>query len=236
MRYFIYLLMLVSLTACSSDQPAQVDSSEKNPTIIVTYAVAPGTENQMESVINSLLVVGGDGDRIGRARVLPNRMVVVSAPAAVHTGIAALIEKMNDVPSESSQRIRMHYWLVRGIPNSDSLVPDSLAEIAAALTDTSATAGAMHFEKLDYVQHSLRSGARATVSGGVLRGMVEAATVSGRLSLNLELAAPVTSSELRTEMDLESGETIVLAQMGSPMEDESGRNSVQLFVIRAEAF
>ena len=83
MKHCFYALLLVSLSACSADRSETGQVADPNPTIIVTYQVPPATENQIESVINSLLGVGEDGERIGRARVLPNRMVVVSAPAAV---------------------------------------------------------------------------------------------------------------------------------------------------------
>ena len=236
MRHILYALIFVSLTACSADRPDSAEVSVDNPTTIVTYEVAPGTENQIESVINSLLGVGEDGERIGRARVLPNRMVVVSAPAAVHAGIDALVKKLVETPIEDSQRIRMHYWLVRGVPEIGAELPSSLSQIADALNDTAETAGFMRFEKLDYVQHSLRSGANASVSGGILHGRVEAATVGGRISLNLSLGAAQSGGQLQTEMDLKSGETIVLAQMGSREQQETVSKSVHLFVIRAEAF
>jgi hypothetical protein len=237
MKHCFYALLLVSLSACSADRSETGQVADPNPTIIVTYQVPPATENQIESVINSLLGVGEDGERIGRARVLPNRMVVVSAPAAVHPGIDAIIKNLWDTPIGDTQRIRLHYWLVRGEPDVGVVIPHTLADIEAALNDAATTAGPMRFEKLDYVQHSLRSGANAAVSGGILHGRVEAATVADRVSLNLSLQAPAIRSELRTEMDLASGETVVLAQMGSQVDQETGSsNAVHLFVIRAEAF
>lgn len=232
MKYALLSLLLFAATACARDS---AEIPDHNPTLIVTYEVPEATEYEVESVINSILGVGEDGERIGRARVLPNNLVVVSAPAAVHPGIDRFIKQLWDKPIASTQRIRIHYWLVRGTPGSGQ-VDDSLSDIETALNDLASTAGPMHFERLDYVQHALRSGAHAGVEGGEINGNVEAAARGDRIALDLNLAAPTIRSSVRTQMDLNNGETVVLAQMGGQTRDGENPDAVHVFVIRAENF
>lgn len=233
MRHLLAIFLFVTVTACNAER-AQIP--DHNPTVIATYEVPAATENQVESVINSLLGVGEDGERIGRARVLPNRLIVVSAPATVQPGIERFIKQLWDTPPAAAQRIRLHYWLVRGTPASNNEIAESLGAIGSALQDLAENAGTMQFEKLDYVTHTLRSGASAGVEGGMIGGHVDAASRGARIAVDLSLNAPQIRASVRSQMDLNDGETVVLAQMGDNSRKDEESDAVNLFVIRAENF
>lgn len=235
MRIFLLTILLASALSGCSSEPAI--SPEHNPSVIVTYDVPDGTAGEIASVVNSLLSQGNGQGRLGApARVLPNGMVVVSAPASVQPGIEDFIDTLRDRPAEAQQRIRLHYWLVRGRPHGTSEVTEQLSEIEPALLETASVAGPMRFERLDYVQHVVSSGGNASVDGGVLRGRAEPAARGSRIALDLNLFASSLNSNVRTQMDLLDSENVVLAQMNEGQGDEVDSSSVLIYVVRAETF
>lgn len=230
-------LFAITLAGCAREPAAEsaVDG-DRNPNVIVTYEVPDGTAREVESVINSLLAPGGDGDRIGRARVLPNGLIVVSAPVAVQPGIEEFIDELRSRPAGEEQRIRLHYWLLRGTPTGAGQVAADLRDIEAPLLDLASAAGPMRFERLDYAQQVMTSGGRAGVEGGVFNGNAEAAARGPRIALDLHLNAPSLRSHVRTQMDLKDGETVVLAQMGDGRAEGAEPGAVHVYVVRAETF
>ncbi|MEM9531191.1 MAG: hypothetical protein AAGA23_09740 [Pseudomonadota bacterium] len=216
------LLLLPLVTAgCNTEIPPSALPAKP---VIEVYDV-PGNAIEIAETLKYLTQ-----DLDGRASVLGENQIVVSAPASVHPGVKAMVQEMRDLPAATGKRVRLHYWLVAAQPAEDATVPNGLRPIRDALLDTSRATGGLAFKRLDYVQHVLRSDARSNVSGDRLGGEVHALVRNDQIALNLSLYND--ARRVGTRVDVADGETVLLAQVG--MESEDG--DMLMFLVRAELF
>ena len=146
--------------------PAPAPAVDAQPDMIMkSYSLPEGHTDRTYSVINSLLAWGDNP--VGRVSQGPNNTVVVIAPAGIHSGIAALLESIQETPPEKSpSSIEMHYWLVAGKAHVDGSRASVPAELKATLDEVRAAQGRpMDFELVEEVSVLSFDGERASTDG-----------------------------------------------------------------------
>lgn len=224
-RTVILLLSVLLVGGCEAEQPMTADGGQPLP-VIQTYEVEAGKAREIASVLQELIQ-----DLDARARALGDNLVVVSAPASVQQGVGTLIKEFERSPAAAPVRVRLHYWLIGAQASGEVQLPEQLSAVADALKELTGAAGPMAFRRIDYLQQVLAS-SRGT---GSVRGEVmsaESRVAVADNSIGLELSLREEQSHVEAYVELASGETVLLAQMGT----EGGEDETLLFVVRAETF
>ncbi len=220
------LLIVTALTTC---QPQPMEGSD--PIVLKTYAVDRDNADHVQSVLEQMLVPGREG-KIGRAQIIGEGLVAVTAPVSFHGGIQGLVREISRESLPPPARVRMHYWLVSATASDQSRADPSLASLDGALQGVSESLGPQRFELVDYVQHAVRSGTRSTVTGSLLEGRTTVAVRGERVAADVRLRAVAEAHGFESELDFQAGETIVLATTGR----NQSQGSTLVFIVRAELF
>lgn len=227
--FLIFTILL--LAACNPLPDGSEATSVREPLVVDVYSVAPGMGDQIESSLGYLLSGGENGT--GKVTTLPNGHIAVSAPESMQPGIAELVKKIAESGPVETRQVRIRQWLIEGSPAEQTTFPETLASLEAELRDLAATAGNMAFERLDTSQHIVLDGKHSNLTSKLLNSSLRARIEAGRILADVSTRAP-RLGRVNTEFSVESGQRLVLAQVGKPDAEGEDTDKLIIFVFQAE--
>lgn len=227
-----FLICTVLLLSACNPPPNDSETSRANePLVLEVYPVGSGMADPIESALRDLL--GNDETSMGNVRALPNGNIAVAAPASMQPGIATLIEQIAQSEPERTQQIQIRQWLIEATPAAQTNVPETLALLEAELRDFASSAGDMAFERLDTSQHIMLNAKFSNLSSKLLHSSVQARIEGERILADVNTRAPMMG-RVNTEFSVESGQSLVVAQMGKPGGEQEETDKLVIFVFQAE--
>lgn len=227
-----FLIGFVLLLAACNPLP---NDSEKNdapdPLVLEMYPADSGIADRIESDLGYLLSSGEDG--VGKVATLPNGHIAVAAPASMQSGIATLIEQITESGPERPKQVRIRQWLIEGTAAPQTSIPPTLASLEAELRDFTSSAGKMAFERLDTSQHIMLDGKHSNLSSRLLNSSLQTRIEAGRILADVNTSAPMLG-RINTEVSVESGQRLVIAQVGKPDGEGEETEKLIIFVFQAE--
>src|SRR6056297_3595854 len=219
------VLILAACNPLSDDSEA---TSAHEPLVLEVYPVASGMADQIESSLGFLLSGGESGT--GRVSILPNGHIAVAAP---ESGIAALIKKIAESGPVETRQVRIRQWLIEGSSSGQTTIPENLATLEVELLDFAAAAGNMAFERLDTSQHIMLDGKHSNLTSKLLNSSLQARIEAGRILADVSTRAPMLG-RVSTEFSVESGQSLVVAQIGKPVGEGEQAEKLIIFAFQAE--
>lgn len=234
LRTLVLAGLTLTLSGCSDDSPATVDSVQPALELRV-YPVDGQSSAEIARVINHLLTgpsMEGTADQVflGRVRALPNGDLAILAAESVHEDVEELIESALETRSPSVSA-DLQFWLVRAERSETTSIAGTLASLEDALIDVTDQTGPLSFELVEHLRQRTDVQERPTsIRGAALYANLSQRVVDEEaLMMDLNLRAPDFDLSASSEITLRSGETVLLAQTGS-----QGSDSVFIFVVRAD--
>jgi len=222
------VLILAACNPLSDDSEA---TSAHEPLVLEVYPVASGMADQIESSLGFLLSGGESGT--GRVSILPNGHIAVAAPESMQPGIAALIKKIAESGPVETRQVRIRQWLIEGSSSGQTTIPENLATLEVELLDFAAAAGNMAFERLDTSQHIMLDGKHSNLTSKLLNSSLQARIEAGRILADVSTRAPMLG-RVSTEFSVESGQSLVVAQIGKPVGEGEQAEKLIIFAFQAE--
>jgi hypothetical protein len=205
---------MVALTLAAS--ACGVDTTKTEviaPEVVLELRAYDVPEGQADRVVSMLKRLVAKDDTAWRVTRGPgNKVVVVAAPPMLDSVEAFLstldFAETGTVPSSH----RLDYWLVLARPGKTGERAAALKEISGPLDAFADSQGAASFELLDRIALRSMDGEYAEARGKVAKVEQRASKVGSRVVANVE--AELSGSKVSTQLQLEPGQTAVLAQVG----------------------
>lgn len=235
-RKMLLLIPVAFLTVACSDAPrSTAGKTDPEPVVLELYSTE-GVSAPRVAVALEELVSGASGSA-GSVAPLPNGQVAVAAPASVQDGVARIIERLAEAGPDPSprevRRIRIQQWLIEAAPAQKTRVPTDLEPLEDLLRPIADSAGPLTFEARDRVEHVTTENNESFVQGRVLETTTRTRTRGDRILIGANIDTPMFGG-LRTDLALDSGEQVVLAQIGRPLQADEDGDHLIVFVIRAD--
>lgn len=209
------LLLSVVLFACT---PAAIptEPAPAAPMEMRVYDVPAGQKGFIAHTVNN--VMSGE-TRQGRALEGPANTVVVVAPAKLHTGVAALVDKVEQAaPVASILNVELRYWVVAATPSREPSAPGlpaDLQSISPALADIVRIDGSATFELVAQRRIQTMNGRSGSVNTPDLTIRQDVAVSHDRTTIQASLVVEVgNNAAIQTELSLTPDTFAVLAQAG----------------------
>jgi hypothetical protein len=236
----VILPALILTAACNSTTNDTED--DRHALLLRSYEVPAEYAAEVNSVINSLLTPSGVAP-IGTARIGPGGVVIVTAPASVHSGIEKMIADIGKAKPEPPPIISLTYWIVEGRPAKETAWPPQLNEIESALKAVSASEGAMSFGLHERLKIQSMSGESATLSGGIASVRQVATVREGRVLGSIEIRLDRMGLSFYTKVQIGLNKVLVLGQSGCRKSQSlSGAQEIKnepesnvFYIVRADA-
>jgi len=230
-RASFLVLMILFLAACNPLPDNSGDGDSQQPLVLEVYAVSGGMAEPIESALRVLLADGENG--VGNVRAMPNGNIAVAAPASMQAGIAKLIEQIAESGPEPTQQVQIRLWLIEGTAAEQTSIPSNLASLEAELRDVASSAGDMAFERLDTSQHITLDGKHSNFSGKLLNSSLRTRIENERVLVDINASAPMLG-RVNTEFSVESGQSLVIAQLGKRENESQEAEKLVIFIFKAE--
>lgn len=143
MHRLIFLLALLPLTLSGCHSDASVPEGAGDALELHLYHVAPQQTERLRNALNQALASGEHG-HIGSVSSPGDGQLMVLAPAALQSSIAASIKAFAPVPAAPDRRLRVQFWSVDAIPGKGD-DGAGLEPVQPALAQARRLLGAMHF-------------------------------------------------------------------------------------------
>ena len=239
MKRTLVLLVLASATAVGCGVgPADIPSADPH---LRSYSVPHDLATEVRNALQEALRSPEGQPSRGRASLAPGGRLMVLAPPLAHTGVEDLFASLEEAePPPKPSTIEITYWIVAGraAEGRKPVIPNALKEVESVLNSTAAALGQQEFGLIERLQLSSRSDARAFTTGAFMSVVQRAYPAGGQIVAHLEIN-PTGRASLETEVKIDDGQTVVLAQtsIGSeghlhtdwPAED----GDIVLYIIRA---
>jgi hypothetical protein len=208
-------LGLLLLAATASADTAVYDLDAKN---------AKEIAEAIRHVINAQCIASGPSpvpvtnESMCHAELLPTGQLLVEAPAASQSQIAAVLKAIAARNVAPAPRVTLQYWVLYGAPGKPDAVDASLKPLNAVLQELKRAHGDLGFSVLDNVSITTQSGASGGSRGGSLN-VNETLRASGDdldLSASLQFAPRPLFGDLNVNLSvsvtIKRGEFVVLGE------------------------
>lgn len=218
-------LLLMTLLACTAGDPAPNVAAE--PALeIRTYTVPEAHAERMSKVLRRLMELGDE--KVGTVQRGPGGDLYVMAPSAVHEGVAEVVEAAGKADVPAAANLRFDYWLVDAAIADTTTYGPGLDEVMDALAE----AGTGDFTLVSHHTVTARDGEEGSITSGDGVEVKQMASVdpNGGIFARLDIDLRIGDAwhEVDTSVQLEPGQTMVLAAGGS-------QDSTLYYVIRPHA-
>lgn len=219
MKRLIALLAVAGTILSASCRDSAPRDAASAAVEMKVYAVPALRSDEVRSMLQSAL--GGDNP-VGRVTPGPGDTLVVVAPAQVQEGVRGLISGLDAVePKAEPLQLTISYWMVVGRPLQKA-PPDGpgyvvsgdskLTAIESALATIVATQGPTEFTLMEKVQITALNSDRGIARGRRASVEQRISEVDGRVTG--DVAVHVGGNALDTRIALESGQLLVMGQVG----------------------
>lgn len=236
---FAAMLPVATLLACGGRESAPL------PPELKVYEVPYGLAPEVRDILRSTLRETDKTPRRGEVSIVPGGQVLVLAQPMIQNGIDDLIRAIQrEGPRQAVPTLEFTYWLILGRPTG-TVPPLTVArEVRPSLEALDEVLGPMEYVLLERIQLSAKSGTSASTQGAFTSIAQYASVASGKIVADLRINPP-TSAEMRTEVNLEPDQIVILAQSGlprgrdlpdlfsTPRSGDNGASDVLLYVVRA---
>jgi hypothetical protein len=222
------VLTLVGTGCWLRDEPATV--AQEPQMLLRTYQVPVGYEDEARVVLRNALAVGDKWQ--GSVSVGPSGSVVVVAPQAIQTGIAAFVEQLKSASpgARGPQPVALDYWILvgrragagrpaAGLPRREGsgfavLGHDALPALDAALSQVVAKQGGTDFTLLEHLRVASVGDEFGSNTGRRSRVDQRAAVAGSDVVAEIRIKLERTPHQLQTRVVLKRGQVLVLAESG----------------------
>jgi hypothetical protein len=233
-RTALLAALALTLIACSNDPTPSAGDAPPDFELRIYPAPEQGSAD-MAGAVRRLLTgpaVEGTADQVflGRVQALPSGDLAILASAPVHDDLERLFDAaQGERPVQVAADLQ--FWLIRADPADATSIPDRLAPLEDALADVAAQTGPVSFELIEHLrQRADVHDQLTTIRGSALYANTRQKRVGeDRLFVDLNLRAVDSGPSIQSNLTLEDGETVLLAQTGSPESD-----SLFIFVVRID--
>jgi len=202
-------LLLLATTASADTAVYDLDAMNAKE---IAEALGRVLEAQCAVVPNTALNVN---PHMCKVELLPTGQVLVAAPAATQTQVAAVIKAIAARNATPTPRVTLQYWVIYGVPGKPTAADDSLKPLASVIQQLERAHGELAFSLEDTARITAQSGTGASAAGGLLQ-INENVRVSGD---SLDLAAQISftapphlTQGLHVNVTIKRGEFLVLAE------------------------
>ena len=117
-----FFIAATVLSSFSCSKTSSNGSQESFSLELRSYAVPPEYASELRAIINDLLQTGTvtNREKIGQAEIGPGNMLLVTAPASIHSGIEKMLSDLKDTGFEPPPMISLTYWNVVGRPSDEA--------------------------------------------------------------------------------------------------------------------
>jgi len=219
-----WISILLILSAVSVFSPACSETMEKEDDsralVLRSYQVPPEYASEVSSII-SLLLRNAGGEPIGTARIGPGSLLLVTAPASIHSGIREMIANIEKARPEPPPMVSLDYWIVVGRPSNETLIPAELKAIEPALKAVVESEGARAFSLGERLKLRSLSGQKAAISGRMIDVSQEATIREDKVLGNIKITRRVVGTGFSTDIQMNLGKILIVGQSG--FGSEAGR-------------
>ena len=212
MKRTLVLLVFAALAATGCrERPADVFAADPH---LRSYSVPHDLATEVRNAVQEALRSQEGQPSRGRASLAPGGRLMVLAPPSVHRGVENLLASLEEAePQPKPSTIEITYWVVAGraANGRQPAIPNALREVESVLASTAAALGEQEFGLIERLQLSSRSDARAFTSGAHTSVVQRAYPAGGQIVAHLEIN-PNGRASLETEVKINDGQTVVLAQ------------------------
>lgn len=251
MNHRLILISLVGLAAmslfvgCWGGTPSTTSGGEETLDALEfhAYQVPPGFEDELVGILSTLFRKGDD--QIGRAIAGPSGVVLVTAPASIHSGIDRFINEIREKKITLGERtaIELKYWFVLGRPAPDAeatlVIHDPrLGELQPVLEAIVEAQGAMEFALIERLSIVSNNGERGQADGQYSGAEHTISTGPNGLVGDFSIRVKHGQGEIRTRMTMQPNQFVVLAESGygrawGPFQNNLDQVSI-FYVVRAK--
>jgi len=215
------IFLAVGIFTFGCNNPSNKQGGDSEALELRSYAVPQEYASEVSSIVNRLLDPSpgpsSEVALIGRARIGPGNMLLVTAPASIHSGIEKMLEDLKKSDFEPPKMVTLTYWLVVGRKANAPGRLDNLNEISPALSAIEDSEGSMDFSLKEKLKLQSLSGEGAVLSGqtvSIAQNLtVQGSRILGNLNIQYERA------RFETTIQTGPGKLLVLGQRG--IEDPS---------------
>jgi hypothetical protein len=207
------------------------------------YQVPQGFEDDLVGILGSLFRKGEE--QIGRAMAGPSGVVLVTAPASIHSGIDKFVDDIRDkkIALSESNAIELKYWFVLGRPAPESettlvMHDPRLEEVQPALEAIVEAQGTMEFALIERLSIVSNSGERGQADGQYSGAEHNISSGPNGIAGDFSIRIKHGQGSIRTRMTMKPGQYVVLAESAygrpwGPFKDNLEQLSI-FYVVRAE--
>lgn len=207
------------------------------------YQVPEGFEDDLVGILGSLFRKGDE--QIGRAKVGPSGVVLVTAPTSIHSGIERFIQDLQEKKIDLTERtaIELKYWFVLGRPTTNSeatlVIHDPrLGEVQPALEAIVEAQGAMEFALIERLSIVSNNGDRGRADGQYSTAEHSISMGPNGLVGDFNIRVKHGQGSINTRMTIKPDQFVVLAESGygrawGPFKNNLEQVSI-FYVVRAK--
>jgi hypothetical protein len=168
---------------------------------------------------------GGPHQTVCHAELLPTGQLLVDAPAASQSQVAAVLKTIAARNASPTPRVTLQYWVIYGEPGKPDAADPVLKPLNAVLQQLERVHGELGFSVQDIATLTAQSGTSANAHGGALQ-INQAVRASGDgvdLSAEISFARKPVVQSLNVRVTIKRGEFVVLGERtttGEPGKDE----------------
>lgn len=208
----VALLSAVCLFASACNFHSGTDAPEPEQIEMAVYDAPAGTAQQIKNVLQQAFYRNEQTPPVARATVTPDGKIIVTGPKSVQDGVANLMKNVGKLEAQPIPTIELKYWLVLAKRGANG-VPPELAELTSTLNAVSGASGGLDFELLEELTIRSQADDDGEVEGKNAKLWQVASVTGGTLTARIDID-PVGPSRLKTRVQLEKGQTLVLGESG----------------------
>jgi hypothetical protein len=206
-----------------------------DPLVLQNYEVPTDIAEEVRAALAGALYQGDIMPPLGRATLMPNGRLVVSAPASVQRGVARIIHDITENKPGPTPTIGFEVWAVAATPGGAAQASAGLAELESALEVIRKAKGPMNFELLEKLSTTARSGAQdSNIRGAVSKMQVRASlrnaeddkpVVAAKIQIRVSVNPGDPEASLEAQTEMRPGELLVIGQSGLANPRPSGNQA-----------
>ena len=236
-RRLLALIGLLLLTATAAAETTVYELDPKNATEITrAFNSVLAAQCQQPSI--------GNNPNACRAELLPTGQLLVTAPDAVQSQVAAVLKAIASHNATPTPRVTLDYWVIYGEPRKPNAPNAALKQLDSVLQQLVRTHGELGFSVLDSTSLTTQSGTSGSARGGALQINQRVRANGENVSVDIQLtfsplrasgaagadaaaeavaAAALVAQGLNVDVTIRRGEYLVLGERTAGGPDKSGR-------------
>ena len=201
-----------------------VQSQRTDPLVLQNYEVPTDIAEEVRAALAGALYQGDTNPPLGRATLMPNGHLVVSARASVQKGVARIMRDITENKPAPTPSIGFEVWAVAATPGGTAQASAGLTEVEPALAVIRKAKGPMNFELLEKLSTTARSGADDSQMQGALSEMRVRASlrksiddkpvVVAKIRIRVSASRGDLPASLEAQTEIPPGELLVIGQSG----------------------